>query len=269
MTFHVDDKPEVKVENQVDNMSEDSAGQPDNGSDNGPDSGKKAELLPVNEDQVVDYLISHPEFFHAHYLLLNDLEIPHDSGTAVSLVERQVAVLREKNQNFETKLREMVDAVHDNQRLHLSLHRLAVNLFAADGLDDLMGIVDDELRHKLGTDFVYFRLSTEDEIEREDSEFSHTYVEREDEVLLSFAPLIQKKRIQCGRFTQDQMLQLFMEDAEDVRSAAVIPIEDAGIYGLIALGSVDEKRYHPGMGTDFLSSLSDLLSAAMKAQLKS
>lgn len=231
-------------------------------------AGSKENAAQLSEDQVVEYLISHPDFFLQHSLLLNDLQVPHESGTAVSLVERQVAVLREKNQNFETKLREMVDAVHDNQRLHVSLHRLAVNLFAADGLDDLMGIVDDELRHKLGTDFVHFRLSTDNAISPTDNVSDHTYVDREDEVLLSFAPLIQKKRIQCGRLSNEQMQQLFLEDAEDVKSAAVIPVEDAGIYGLIALGSSDEQRYHPGMGTDFLSSLSDLISAAMRAQLK-
>lgn len=226
---------------------------------------KTAETTMPDEDQVVDYLIANPDFFLAHSLLLNDLQIPHESGTAVSLVERQVAVLREKNQHFENKLREMVDAVHDNQRLHVSLHRLAVSLFAADSLDDVMGIVDDELRHKLGTDFVYFRLST-DAVQAGDEQ-GHTYVSKEDEVLNSFSSLIDKKRIQCGHLSDEQLSQLFMEDAAEVRSAAVIPVEDAGMRGLISLGSTDEHRYHAGMGTDFLSSLADLIGAAMRSQL--
>ncbi len=221
-----------------------------------------------DEDQVVSYLIENPDFFLRHSLLLNDLEIPHESGGAVSLVERQVTVLREKNSHFESKLREMVDAVHDNQRLHVSLQRLAVSLFEADGMDDVMGIIDNELRHKLGTDFVYFRLASDQAISLSDEQ-SHTYVDSDDEVLQVFMPLIEKKRIQCGRLTESQIAMLFMDDAPEVKSAAVIPIEGRGVRGIVALGSSDEQRYHPGMGTDFLSSLADLIGAAMRSQLAS
>lgn len=219
------------------------------------------------EKQVVDYLMSNPDFFLHHAPLLHDLQIPHESGGAVSLVERQVLALREKNQEFENKLRDMVDAVHDNQRLHVSLHRLAVSLFSADSLDDMLGIVDDELRHKLGTDFVYFRLTTDEPMELSSDEKGHTYVAQDDELLQSFAKLIDEKRIQCGRFSEEQVTALFMQDDSEVKSAAVIPVSDAGIRGIIALGSTDEQRYHPGMGTDFLTSLADLISAAMQSYI--
>ncbi|RDH82614.1 MAG: hypothetical protein DIZ80_10040 [endosymbiont of Galathealinum brachiosum] len=226
---------------------------------------KTEELELPEEQQVVDYLMENPDFFLQHSPLLSDLEIPHESGVAVSLVERQVSVLREKNQHFEEKLRDMVDAVHDNQRLHVSLHRLAVNLFDADSLDDILGVVDDELRHKLGTDFVYFRLHSEDIASGGDE--GHTYVDSGDEVLQAFSVLIEKNRIQCGHFTQEEIASLFFDDADDVASAALIPVSVPGIQGLIILGSCDEQRYHAGMGTDFLSSLSDLIGAAMRSQL--
>lgn len=233
---------------------------------------EKSEIKALPEEQqVVDYLMSNPEFFLGHALLLHDLQIPHESGAAVSLVERQVLALREKNQEFENKLREMVDAVHDNQRLQLSLHRLAVSLFAADSLDDMLAIIDDELRHKLGTEFVYFRLTTEKtmqtDMESGSSEQGHTYVPQDDELLQSFDTQIVEKRIQCGRFSEEQISQLFMQDDSEVKSAALIPISDAGIKGVIALGSTDEQRYHPGMGTDFLTSLAELISAAMQSYI--
>lgn len=224
------------------------------------------ELALPEEHQVVDYLMANPDFFLRHSPLLHDLEIPHESGSAISLVERQVSVLRDKNQHFEEKLREMVDAVHDNQRLHVSLHRLAVNLFDADSLDDILGVVDDELRHKLGTDFVYFRLHSEN-ITPGNGLDEQTYVDQDDPVLQEYALHIEKNRIQCGQFSEEQIERLFKDDAQEVASAAIIPVCDSGIYGLIALGSRDEQRYHKGMGTDFLTSLADLISAAMRAHL--
>jgi len=227
---------------------------------------KNGQLPLPEEQQVVDYLMENPSFFLQHSLLLNDLEVPHEAGGAVSLVERQVTVLRERNRHFEEKLRDMVDAVHDNQRLHLSLNRLAINLFDASSIDDILGVVDDELRHKLGTDFVYFRLHSET-IESSDANGGHTYVKRDDETLQSFSILIEKSRIQCGNFSDEQISQLFLNDAPEVASAAVIPISDVGIEGIVALGSRDEKRYHAGMGTDFLSSLANLIGAAIRAHL--
>lgn len=217
-----------------------------------------------DEQQVADYLIQHPDFFLSNAPLLNELKVPHESGTAISLVERQLSVLREKNQYYEAKLSEVVEAVHDNQRLHMSLQRLAVNLLSADSLDDVLAIVDDELRHKLGTDFVVFRLSSDSAEEQAGLERG---LAAGDELLQSFSVLLEKKRIQCGRLSDQQLHALFQEDASEVGSAAVIPVADAGISGLIALGSRDEQRYHPGMGTDFLSCLSDLISAALRAQL--
>lgn len=224
------------------------------------------EALP-GEQQVVDYLLQHPDFFHSHLELLNELKVPHQSGSAVSLVERQVSVLREKNRYYEARLSEVVEAVHDNQRLHMSLQRLAVNLLGADSLDDVLAIVDDELRHKLGTDFIAFRLSTEAHVPADTGDAQQTYVAADDELLVRFAALIEKKRIQCGRLNDEQMQALFADAADEVKSAALIPVADAGITGFIALGSRDAQRYHPGMGTDFLSCLVDLISAALRAQL--
>jgi len=220
----------------------------------------------AEESQVVDYLISNPDFFLEHAVLLNDLKLQHESGKAISLIERQVSVLREKNQYFEAKLGEMVDAVHDNQRLHVSMQRLAINLFAADSLDDVLGIVDDELRHKLGTDFVAFRLAT-DESQASAESHQSSYVSQDDAILDDFASSIESKKIQCGQLSDEQLAALFGDAAAEVKSAAVIPVSDAGIRGVIALGSDDDQRYHPGMGTDFLSSLADLISAALISQL--
>jgi len=101
-----------------------------------------------------------------------------------------------------------------------------------------------------------------------DTASSHTYVDEDDDVLELFAPLIEKKNIQCGLFSSEEVELLFMEDASEVASAAIIPVYNSGIYGLIALGSRDEQRYHQGMGTDFLSSLANLIGAAMRAHLR-
>ena len=219
----------------------------------------------VDEQEVIDYLIATPDFFVNNAYLLTDMVIQHNSGSAVSLIERQVSLLRERNAHFENKLNEMVDAVHDNQRLNISLQRLAINLFRVDGLDDIIATIDDEIRNNLNTDYFGIRLITHDEtlVEQQPERYVHT----DDERLESFRASTDEKRIQCGRLNTEQAEFFFDADLEQLGSGAVVPIADAEIYGLIGLGSQNEQHYHPGMGTDFLQQLSDLVSAAIKPHL--
>ena len=219
----------------------------------------------LDEQQVIDYLMEHPDFFKQNAILLADMDIPHDAGGAVSLIERQVSILREKNRHFEAKLREMVDAVHDNQRLNNSLQRLAINLFMVDGLDDVIATVLEELRSELDSEFTVIKLITKDKalLKKQPGR----YIKTDDVQLDSFSRLVEEKRIQCGRLTEDQIHFLFGDEAAKVASGAVVPLCNADTFGILALGSQDEQRYHPGMGTEFLQQLSDLVSAAVKQHL--
>jgi len=226
---------------------------------------QKKQPIVVDEQQVIDYLISHPDFFVENSLLLADMNIPHDSGSAVSLIERQISILRSRNEHFEEKLREMVDAVHDNQRLNGSLQRLAINLFMNEGLDDVIATVIEELRDELSTDFVTIRLLTDDKkLAKQQPE---RYILKGETNLDCFGKLIEEKKIQCGRLTDEQAELLFPEDNSQLGSGAVLTLADVDCYGILGLGSVDDQRYHPGMGTEFLQQLSDLVSAAIKPNL--
>jgi uncharacterized protein YigA (DUF484 family) len=48
-------------------------------------------------------------------------------------------------------------------------------------------------------------------------------------------------------------------------SVALVPLGDKGALGLLALGSADRDRFHPGMSTEFLARLADLISDALSS----
>ena len=50
----------------------------------------------LSEEQVRDYLKQHEDFLQRNPDMLDHLHISHASGSAVSLVEKQVSVLKEK-----------------------------------------------------------------------------------------------------------------------------------------------------------------------------
>jgi len=73
----------------------------------------------LNDLSVAEYLQTYPDFFERNGPLLAKLRLPHlrDAGTTVSLVERQVEVLRERTQSLERKLKELVDVARANDAL--------------------------------------------------------------------------------------------------------------------------------------------------------
>src|SRR4029450_1438701 len=98
----------------------------------------KAEAVvvdPRNEDTVMRYLRENPDFFGRHPMLLTDLSLPHDSGEAISLVERQVAILRERNIDMRKRLAHLVGAANTNDTLFEKNRRFPLAILHADGLD--------------------------------------------------------------------------------------------------------------------------------------
>ena len=59
---------------------------------------------------------------------------------------------------------------------------------------------------------------------------------------------------------------LFGADAADIGSVALMPLGDKGTVGLLALGSPDRDRFHPGMSTEFLARVADLIADTLTAR---
>ena len=90
----------------------------------------KAEYVDeeLSEQAVHDYLAANPDFFERHSRLLNSLELPHASGGTVSLVERQVSILRQKEIKLERQLKELIQVARENDVLAAKIHRLTLQL---------------------------------------------------------------------------------------------------------------------------------------------
>jgi len=113
------------------------------------------------EETVAGYLTSHPEFFEAHAELLTKLKVPHPTGTAVSLIERQVEVLRQQHRQLERKLVDLVEVARANDALIERIHRLGLALLEGATLAERLYALQEELRERFGADEVSaFLLST-------------------------------------------------------------------------------------------------------------
>jgi hypothetical protein len=208
--------------------------------------------------QVSDYLSSHPEFFENHCELLATLQLSHPSGTAVSLIERQVQVLRDQNQDLKKRLLELVDVARDNDRLSERVHRLTLDLLRAGSLTELIDSLGHSLRNEFMADAMVLHLPALDESTMRESGAKLLQIDDGLKALLP-TPLVDNKP-QCGRLKREQAEFLFGDQAAAIESCAVIPLGDHGCAGLLSIGSREVNRFNPCMGTLFLSHLGELIA---------
>jgi len=215
---------------------------------------------------LIELLKLYPDFLVRYPALLSDLEIPHRTGLAVSLIERQVGVLRDKLKSGEMRMRGLMDIARNNERLTESRHRLSLNLLGAHDLDDVISAVLAELGNELAAEFAVLRLFSDDP-ERVESNRA-LFVSRQDERLKTFSTMLRHNHPLCGRCVSGQIEFLFGDDAGEIKSSAVIPLVAGAELGLLALGSRDTERFQPTMGLDFLSRLGELVAAALAVHLE-
>src|SRR5471032_64071 len=95
---------------------------------------------------IAAYLEAHPDFFIEHEELLPALRIPHQRGDTISLVERQMTILRDRNIELRHRLSHLMDVARDNDRLFEKTRRLILALMDATSLEDVVIGVEDSLR---------------------------------------------------------------------------------------------------------------------------
>ena len=211
----------------------------------------------LNQAQVADYLRTHHEFFNHHPELLQSLVIPHDSGQAVSLWERQTLALREENTRLLAKFDELVDSARDNVALIGRIHRLALALMEAVGLQAIFNLLmqqlADDFRAERVTVLVFARPAYV-----ESPDFPQ-FVGRESPRREPFAEMLEAGIAVCGRLSLAQTHALF--DGEDFRGSHVmLPLAAAHWDGLIAVSSADTERFDAKLGTEFLAFLRDVIA---------
>ena len=233
-----------------------------NGGKSANDGGNKGE-----EARIADYLQHNPDFFERHAALLTRLKLPHSRGTAtVSLVERQVLALRDKNQSLESRLRELIDVARGNDALAAKIHRLACRLVRARNATTLIDAMESSLREDFGASEWLLLLAPARATGLSSIDSRHLrMIDPAAPELKMFETLFESARPRCGQIRDSQRDFLFGAGTIEIGSAALVPLGREVGFGLLAVGSPDAQRFHPTMSTDFLARIGDLVTEAVAA----
>jgi uncharacterized protein YigA (DUF484 family) len=206
-------------------------------------------------EQVAEFLRTHPDFLAANPEVLADIELPHETGEAVSLIERQVRVLREQSHRYRSQLEDLIAVARENEALNRRLHELTLALIDAREFDEVVTVLQDELRDQFKADAVELKLFAHEDLAAHVGEGTPDL----------FRDFLDRGRPSCGRLDNRQLEYLFGSFAGETGSAALIPLRGIQVSGILAIGSRDADRFHAGKGVDFLRRLGEVVSHTLQA----
>jgi uncharacterized protein YigA (DUF484 family) len=214
----------------------------------------------MDANDVAVYLKANPGFFEEFADVIAEIFVPHPhGGHAIPIAERQIVALREKNSELEGKLRELMRFGADNDQISEKLHRSTLALIAAPDLETTLAV----LYHSLGEDFGIPHVATRlwGKVPEQSYLPELAATSRE---LREYADALGTPY--CGPSAPFESRDWF-DDGERMQSFAFLPLRTAYTFGLLGLGDENGERFHPGMGTMYLTRLAELASVSTSRYL--
>lgn len=226
-----------------------------------PTPAKSIASEPIQEATVINYLKNDPGILERHPEVLSSLTFTHDSGGVISLVERQLKVLRDENSGLKNKLAELVHIARENEELSQRFHRLALELMTIHNLHDMMAMIQDQIQTFFYTDHVNFYFS--DKLADRLPGMQKNILDAEHKHAPKIQGWMKSRKPTFGPLDPDIQGLLFGQQIQ-ITSCVLIPLYHTDDIGLLALGSKSKERFNSAMGTLFLNQLGDLVSSKLQ-----
>lgn len=223
-----------------------------------------AEESTLSAEQVEDYLRKHPEFFIARDELLADITLPHESGKAISLLERQVTILRERGIEARQKLNNLLENARNNDQLFDTTRNLVLALLRADNVTDIVNVTQDQLSNHSNIDACEIILVDHEDLRVSPSVRTEGY----ERLHREFSDVFRLKRTHCGALEAESIDYLFPGPSGHIRSTALCPvINNSEVLALLAVGNRAENYFNVNLDTLFLDFIGRVVGAVLENQL--
>ncbi|CAB0151522.1 hypothetical protein PSI9734_01910 [Pseudidiomarina piscicola] len=222
---------------------------------------KQAPTAVVDDSLIAAYLEENPDFFDRHTDLLQHLSVRHQTqGTAVSLVERQQQVLRQRVHQLEEEITELMITARRNEELFRYFSELYVKLLQSKSLAEVMDSLQQTFSEQLQMPALTLKFF-DSPLELE-SQF--TFAADTHKQLLS--KRFNEDTIYLGRLTTDEQKLLF--PSETIASVVLLLLGEKGELGMLAIGNHDAGHFEPAMDTLLVKQLQVLLSQILPPLLQ-
>ena len=204
--------------------------------------------------EVADYLILNPNFFKENPEVLNSIEIVHESGAAVSLIQRQVELLRTDYNSTTDRLMELLANAKNNDDIFILTKKLILDLIEARNIEEITFTVEERFKKDFGADksrLIFFTESNKN--------IPKGRIKNPAESVDILADLMKPRELFCGEVNQEITKFIFNEETT-IKEVALIPLTTNSLKGMIALGSAQQGKYTENKDTLFLEFVSEVVS---------
>jgi len=214
----------------------------------------------ISDEDIANYLRQHKDFFVDKPALLADLVLPHQPGEgAISLVERQVSVLRERNTDMHHRLSTLLTNARNNDKLFEKTKRLILSLLDAQDINDVVDAVLYSFNNDFTIEHTVLILFAEQVDESALSAKGNVQVLPSSTAHQVLGTIISNNQAVCGCLDTEEQQLLFRDEADNIGSTAITPLNNGQALGLLAIGNTDPDYYRSSMSTLFLSYIGDVL----------
>ena len=106
----------------------------------------------LNPKDVELFLLENLNFFETRESLVSELKFKHDSGTASSLLERQVAKLRDEHKNLMGLLNTFIKTASINEDLFNKSKSLTLQILSAKNKKEIIDVVENAFKEEFKVD---------------------------------------------------------------------------------------------------------------------
>jgi uncharacterized protein YigA (DUF484 family) len=216
----------------------------------------------LSETKIVQYLLDHPEFFERHAELLGNIKLFDVHGQkAISLQERQAFLLREKIKQHEQRMLDMIRYGNENLTTSNRLHKWVLSMLQCRDLTQLPHLCCTSLQENFFIPQIGIRLWS-----AKDSYQEQAFAQAVSSSFMTTMGQIKSPYVginNCPEATK------WLTNAEYAASIALLPLftnqknTNTKNFGMLIFASPDSQRFTTHMGTDFLSKIAEVASAAL------
>lgn len=224
----------------------------------------QTELSPLDEDRIAAYLLQTPAFFERYASVLASVQLPSLRGgqQVISLHERQADLLRERMRAQEQRVSDMARYAHQNEQIAQKVHNWSCEIAATAQPRMLPSVIAQGIEREFDVPQVTLRVW-----DVAAAYGGSTFTMGASADSRAFASSLTMPF--CGPNLGFEPTH-WLPNPQEIQSVALLPLREGAnesptpAFGLLVLGSGDPHRFEATMGTEFLSRIAELASAALQ-----